>query len=94
LELLGLYCRELVRANNIALQIDTMHGHLDDDAEVLERRLVKLCGSCTTMATKLRLTVQAGINVESGMIAEKGDNSEEDDLRGGHEVWGKLRAVK
>lgn len=97
LALLGQYCRTMAQAVRVAAELDCPHPDFSIvDIEVRERRLVALNGNCTTMATKLRITVQMSLDSKSGMLNEKPEKKAEDNLLGGKAVWqdgGRLRAV-
>lgn len=68
-----------------------------DDPLAIEvgKHLVRLNGSVTTMATKLRLSVQGAVSSRSGMIVEINDDAAipGDNLLGGAAVWGENQAV-
>jgi phage terminase small subunit len=92
LQLLGLYCRALVLADKLSASLDNANSLLAGDAPEREVRLVKLTGSITTMASKLRLTPQASIDRKSGMTTETGDGAEDDNaLLGGDPAWSTVR---
>jgi hypothetical protein len=57
----------------------------DRVAHGLEIRLMSLNGSCATLATKLRLSVQAAVHRHSRMLDERGlsEAAESDPLLGG-----------
>lgn len=97
LRLLRQFCRTMAQAERIAVELDAPEARMLSavDIEVRERRLVALNGNCTTLATKLRITVQLAIGTKSGMITEGTDGSAEDELLGGKAVWSgrRLRAV-
>jgi hypothetical protein len=87
LPLLRLYCLTLARAEGVeALLLLTPPE--DDAAADIEKRLIKLNGSCTTLATKLRLSVQAAVDRRSRMLDESGPGEEaaSDPLLGGKVV--------
>lgn len=91
LPLLRLYCVTATRAEEVERLLIATDVAADDAGEV-EKRLVKLNGSCTTLATKLRLSVQAAVDRRSRMLDENGPGEElaADPLLGGKVV--QLRA--
>lgn len=94
LPLLGQYCRTLVLAEKTAAGLMTMA--VDDPLAIeVGKHLVRLNGSVTTMATKLRLSVQGAVSSRSGMIVEINDDAAipGDNLLGGAAVWGENQAV-
>lgn len=90
LRLLSQYCYTIVAAQKAAIRVSEA-----DPAVVSEliKDLVRLNGNCTTLATKLRLTVQTQVDSKSGMIAETGGEEEAsgNNLLGGNAVWGSSR---
>jgi len=89
LSLLSQYCRTMAQAERVAAELDSpMASEFSDvEREVRERRLVNLNGNCTTLATKLRITVQMKVHSESGMLSEKNKNKRDDNILGGKAVW-------
>ena len=94
LPLLGQYCRTVVLAERTAAGL---MGMAIDDPMAIEvgKHLVRLNGSITTMATKLRLSVQGSVDRRAGMLAETNDEaaSISDNLLGGAAVWGENPAL-
>lgn len=92
LHLLGQYCAVLAAAQRAAVRVAEVDGPFMSERI---KDLVRLNGNCTTLATKLRLTVQTTVDRKSGMLTEKNDEKAEDKLLGGKAVWAgaKLRAV-
>lgn len=98
LRLLAQYCRTMVQAERVAREMDSPEVRADDrELEARERRLVALNGNCTTLATKLRITVQLTFDTRSGMLTEKTEKKSDDNLLGVKATWpgngAKLRAV-
>ena len=97
LPLLARYCRTAARAEQVADELDRTDVEHEDAAD-LEKRVIKLNGSLTTLATKLRLSVQGSVDRKSRLLDEDGAGGKADDkLLGGNAVWqrGKrLRSVK
>lgn len=93
LPILALYCRTLVLADRTASKLMSLEP--DDPLGMeLAKQLVRLGSSVTTMATKLRLSVQGSIDRRSGMLAETNNTVEvADNLLGGAAVWGENQAV-
>jgi hypothetical protein len=85
LGLLRLYCRTLVQAERVAVEMESRPP--TSDVAYLERRLALLNGCCTTLGTKLRLTVQLQISTKSGKITEKPGHDNDDHLLGGKAIW-------
>ena len=95
LVLLRQYCETAVEAQRFAAILAEDCETLDDRIDV-GKHLTRLNGSLTTMATKLRLSVQAAVDRKSRMLDEDGAGEKTDDqLLGGKAVWQnqKLRAV-
>lgn len=93
LPLLGQYCRTLVLAERTAVHLMAMPVD-DPDAVEVGKHLVRLNGSVTTIATKLRLSVQGMVSSRSGMLAETNELPDAgDNLLGGAAVWGDRPAV-
>lgn len=94
LPILSQYCRTLVLAERTSAALMSMAV---DDPMAIEvgKHLVRLNGSVTTMATKLRLSVQGSVDRRSGMLAETNDDAGavSDNLLGGAAVWGENQAV-
>ena len=90
LGLLRQFCRTMARAERVATEVEA-RAVADDEKEtkVLERRLVALNGSCTTLATKLRISVQNRIDRKSGVIDEKGDADADPYLAAGRWACGR-----
>ena len=84
LPLLALYCATLEQARLVAARVGAT-GVSDKGAHGLEIRLMGLNGSCVTLASKLRLTVQAAVNRHSRMLDERGpgEAAASDPLLGG-----------
>lgn len=84
LPLLAQYCASLVRARQLAEQLEAVLP-ADKGAQALEVRLMGLNGSCATLATKLRLAVQSAVDRKSRMLDESGPGEETaaDPLLGG-----------
>ncbi len=97
LPLLARYCRTAVRAEQLADVLDATTVH-DLGAADLEKRVVKLNGSLTTLATKLRLSVQGAVDRKSRLLDEAGAGGADDRLLGGTAIWrqkgSRLRAVR
>lgn len=88
--LLETYCATFARLRELlALLDETPPG--EKGAAYLEQRIMGLNGSCATLATKLRLTVQSAVDRKSRMLDEVGPGEEaaSDPLLGGKVV--KLR---
>lgn len=94
LPILGQYCRTLVLAERTAAELMDM-APSDPTAIDVGKHLVRLNSSITTMATKLRLSVQGTVDRRSGMLAETNDDADasSDNLLGGAAVWGENQAV-
>lgn len=94
LVLLRQYCETTIEAQKFAAMLAGEFDALDDRIEV-GKHLVRLNGNLTTMATKLRLSVQAAVDRRNRILDEDGAGKKADDkLLGGKAVWGsKLRAV-
>lgn len=93
LPLLGQYCRTLVLAERAAAHMMLLPV---DDAEAVAfgKHLARLNSSVTTIATKLRLSVQGSIDRRAGMLAETNELPDAgDNLLGGAAVWGDNPAV-
>ncbi len=92
LPLLRQYCVTAAQAEAVDVVLSAADP-ADPLTGEIEKRLVKLNGSCTTLATKLRLSVQAAVDRRSGMLGERGPGEEAaaDPLLGGKVV--PLRAV-
>lgn len=90
LPLLAQYCATLVRARQLAERLSAVDPD-EKGAQALEVRLMGVNGSCLSLATKLRLSVQAGVDRRSRMLDEGGPGEEvaADPLLGGKVV--KLR---
>jgi hypothetical protein len=95
--LLRQFCRTMAQAESVALQLaatETDEQKIDalerrivaQRLEALERRLIALNTCCTTLATKLRISVQAKISTRSGMLTEKADKDADDALLGGRAI--------
>lgn len=95
LVLLRQYCETTVEARRFAALLAGEFDSLDDRIEV-GKHIVRLNGNLTTMATKLRLSVQAAVDRRNRILDEDGAGAKAGDkLLGGKAVWGgKLRAVK
>jgi hypothetical protein len=92
LRLLRRYCRTLGQAEAVADELDAV-AVSSDAARILERRLVALNASCTTMATKLRLTVQSTVDWHDRKNSERGlGEVAADSLIGGGAVVPLLRS--
>lgn len=91
LPLLAQYCATLVRARELAEQLVVVPPR-EKGAQALEVRLMGVNGSCATLATKLRLSVQSAVDRKSRMLDEAGEGEEAaaDPLLGGKVV--RLRA--
>lgn len=90
LPLLAQYCATLVRARQLAQRLAEVEPD-EKGAQALEVRLMGVNGSCLSLATKLRLSVQAAVDRRSRMLDESGPGEEvaADPLLGGKVV--KLR---
>lgn len=90
LPLLAQYCATLVRARELAERLEALPAD-KKGAQALEVRLMGVNGSCLSLATKLRLSVQAAVDRRSRMLDEEGPGEEpaSDPLLGGKVV--KLR---
>ena len=88
--LLERYCETTVQARRIAKRLEAlMKAGAWKDAKEFEKRLVLMSQAQTTLATKLRLSVQAIMDRRSGKVGERGVKaSEPDRLLGGQAVWG------
>lgn len=87
LPLLAQYCETLVRARQLAEALrDVPTG--EKGAQALEVRLMGINGSCLSLATKLRLSVQSSVDRKSRMLDESGPGEEvaSDPLLGGKVV--------
>ena len=89
--LLETYCATFARLRDLLALLDETPPN-EKGAAYLEQRIMGLNGSCATLATKLRLTVQGAVDRKSRMLDEKGPGEEAaaDPLLGGKVV--KLRA--
>lgn len=87
LPLLELYCLTLERAHLVATRVAATDVS-DKNAHGLEIRLMGLNASCATLATKLRLSVQAAVHRHSRMLDERGpgEGAAADPLLGGKVV--------
>lgn len=87
LPLLAQYCAMLVRARQLAERLSVVDP-AEKGAQALEVRLMGVNGSCLSLATKLRLSVQAGVDRRSRMLDESGPGEElaSDPLLGGKVV--------
>ncbi len=95
LRILAQLCSALAEAKRMAIilqnaSFDTMRDRIE-----VVKALTLLNGNCSTLATKLRLTVQQGVESRAGKLDEKGDSDPDDGLLGGSK-WGvaQLRAVQ
>jgi hypothetical protein len=87
LPLLAQYCATLVRAQELAELL--VAGAADQKGQQqLEVRLMGMNGSCLSLATKLRLSVQSAVDRKSRMLDESGPGEEvaSDPLLGGKVV--------
>lgn len=71
LPLLAQYCATLVRARQLAEAVAAVPPDAKG-AQALEVRLMGVNGSCISLATKLRLSVQAGVDRKSRLLDERG----------------------
>lgn len=92
LPLLAQYCATLVRARQLAERLANVEPDVKG-AQALEVRLMGVNGSCLSLATKLRLSVQSGVDRKSRMLDESGPGEEAaaDPLLGGKVVRLKRR---
>lgn len=84
LPLLGQYCATLAQAQKVAQQLAVAEDGVKS-IYGLEMRLMGLNGSCATLATKLRLSVQGAVDRKSRMLEKSGPGEEvaADPLLGG-----------
>lgn len=89
--LLARYCVGMNQAEKLE---EILRATPTEDAKRLETRVITLYGSLVTLATKLRLSVQAAVDRRSRILDEKGPGEQEDKNRllGGKGFTG-LRAV-
>ena len=87
LPLLAEYCETLVRARQLAERLAEVPPD-EKGAQALEVRLMGVNGSCLSLATKLRLSVQSAVDRRSRMLDESGPGEEAagDPLLGGKVV--------
>ena len=81
LELLALYCRLVVMSRD---QAATVEACPEDDAALA--RMVKTATTMTTIAVKLRLTVQNNVDRKSRVLDEVDSKPKPSSLLGGHAV--------
>jgi hypothetical protein len=89
--LLEAYCETAVHARAIAKRLDRLRkAGAWGEAKPWERRYAQMSGTLTTLATKLRLSVQALVDRRSRGILERGpgEKASRDRLLGGAAVWG------
>jgi hypothetical protein len=96
LRLLGQYCRQMAVADRLSAELDATAVSSDTMTGKI-KRLAALSASCTTLATKLRISIQSAVHCQSGKISEKSTDEGQDDLLAGKAKWAeqpRLRAVK
>lgn len=91
--LLERYCEATIQARRVARKLDTlMKAGAWRDAREFEKRFALLSTTLTTLATKLRLSVQSTVDRHSRKLGEKGNGApkdgQPDTLLGGAAVWG------
>lgn len=90
--LLENYCETAVHARGIAKRLAHLRkSSAWEEAKPWEKRLALMSTTLTTLATKLRLSVQALVDRRSRGILERGAQPEAkqpDTLLGGKAVWG------
>lgn len=95
--LLARYCTLETQARRLSKRLDAlMKAGAWKDAREFEKRLSLMSLTQTTLATKLRLSVQAVMDRRSGKVGERGQgkpDAKPDTLLGGHAVWGDLAKV-
>jgi phage terminase small subunit len=85
--LLAAYCATLARLRDLHVALAAMPVDAKG-AAFMEQRVQGMAGSAVMLATKLRLTVQAAVRRDAGILAEKGpgEGVADDPLLGGKVV--------
>lgn len=89
--LLGTFCESTVHAHALAKKIAALRKKGGwDELKTWEKRLALVQRSLATLATKLRLSVQANVEWHSRKLGERGQqqNAKPNRLLGGEAVWG------
>lgn len=88
--LLETYCETAVHARCISKKLERLRkSGAWEEAKSWEKRMALMSTTLTTLATKLRLSVQALVERHSRKIVERGQVGEKPDtLLGGTAVWG------
>lgn len=97
--LLEAYCESAVHHRKLSHKITTVSrsraGDKDEQLKTLEKRAELARRGLATLATKLRLSVQANVDWHSRKIAERGNTPDQpkptarSTLLGGEAVWGR-----
>lgn len=92
LQLLELYCSSVVDAKALSAQLLVAS---ESEKPRIRKQLIHVTMSCTSLATKCRLSVQSAVDRRSRMLDESVsvEKQEDDALLGGNAVWGGLKVV-
>ena len=83
------YCEATVHMRHLHKELRALRKRgTEGEQKAMEKRVALVWASMCTMATKLRLSVQANMEWHSRKIGERGaEDTASDRLLGGHAVW-------